>query len=693
MHFGVFQIVLLAAILIGAQHSRGAEFRLVAHDTLSVVELDRGDAIRFHLANGEERRFELIATAARVLFTNLRQPKKAQPDGGTVYEMTCTLRADGETVELRRYVCSQEAFYEPYVINGVRVWFDAVQAVEEFLNFNHGDCRPNRHARFALQDATRRICPDELLPWYPNSARFISIGDSNNGDDCWMGAFSGADAHGGLDINQPAGTPNFAPLAFDDHFLFESLAQGDDNNRWRGVRRWAGGDVWWLQTHHLLALLIPEHTPIPAGVPFCTAAGVKYGAHQHSHYAFRVQPAGAQNVTELDPWIVFWQIFEDQKRRAGELHAAMNPVAPAQVGKAMAFSAAPSRPGPGRTALQTIWTFGDGGGSADAAPRHVFAAPGVYPVTLTVTDGVNRAAATQHVTVRGARLTTPVLALAATDEPSFRPRPPDAMDVYGIAPAMPPLTLELLARANRLRPSDRLVRLRNLGGGELARVQPTVAPAAARSWLRVTAEGLGNDQAVRVSADATGLAPARYVAEVTLLVPDAANDRQVFWVALLVPSHPALPPVSRRVQQPREKIVDDTSPGFYATPWFWVGHRFPALPRGYRGFYLLNGGRAREGEYARFNPDLAAGRYEVRFAAETPFAPDVRFAVRVRHAGGEDLRWIEPAASRSVGSYAFAEGTDGWVDILTAGSRGQVVADAVVFRRLDPPSAAPASAP
>jgi hypothetical protein len=677
--FGILGFSLTVVIV---PRIRGAEIRLEAKDTLSVAELDHGDTIRFRLSNGDVRTFELVATAARVLFTNIKQPKKAQPDGGTVYEMTCTLRVDGEPLELRRYVCTQEAFYEPYVINGVRLWFDAVADVEAFVTFEHGDCRPHRQARFALQDATRRICPDELLPWYHNTARYISIGDTNNGDDCWMGPFCGVDAHGGLDINQPAGAFNFTPLAFDDHFLFESLAKGNDNNRWRGIRRWPNGDTWMLQTHHLLAMLVPEHTAVAAGTPFCTAAGVKYGAHQHSHYNFKIQPAGADTIVDLDPWILFWQIFEDQKRRGGDLHAGMAPLAPVRVGAVAAFSAAASRPGPGRKRIDAIWMFGDGGGATGIDARHMFAAPGVYPITLTVTDGSHWATTTQHLTVQGAKTTQPVLALHA-DEPSFRPRPKDAMDVYGIEPTMAPLTLELVARLKHLKPRPREIQLVNLGAGVLAQAQARVNYITGGGWLSVERDGAGNTQSVRVAVDATGLSPARYSARVTIEAPGVANDGQVFWVSLLVPTHPAMPPVSRRVQQPLEKIVDDTSPGFYATPWFWIGHRFANIPRGYRGFHLLNGERPREGEFVRFTPDLEAGRYEVRLAADTPFAPGVRFAVRVRHASGEERRWVEPAVSRRIGTFAFDDGTDGFVEILAAGSSGQVLADALFFKRVD----------
>ncbi|MCZ7599250.1 MAG: hypothetical protein M5U09_18260 [Gammaproteobacteria bacterium] len=150
-------------------------------------------------------------------------------------------------------------------------------------------------------------------------------------------------------------------------------------------------------------------------------------------------------------------------------------------------------------------------------------------------------------------------------------------------------------------------------------------------------------------------------------------------------------------------VVDDADPGCEPTPWFWVGPRFARwAERGVNGFYLTNGGRAVDGEYVRFTPDLAAGRYEVVLPNLTPYEPErreakvdgqpppalaeynapCRFAVRVRHRHGDETVWMEPAKSRVIGEFEFEEGTDGFVEILAGGSTGQVLADAVIWKRL-----------
>jgi hypothetical protein len=129
--------------------------------------------------------------------------------------------------------------------------------------------------------------------------------------------------------------------------------------------------------------------------------------------------------------------------------------------------------------------------------------------------------------------------------------------------------------------------------------------------------------------------------------------------------------------------IDDRDSGFYATPYFWVGHRFcrcPAGKRGHGGFYRTNGARPDAGEFVRFTPDLEAGRYEVSLSGETPFAAGVELNLRVRSATGEGIVRVKPGDSRVIGTFEFAEGMDGFVEILAQGSKGLVMADAVTFK-------------
>ena len=170
---------------------------------------------------------------------------------------------------------------------------------------------PSPQARpVAVQDATLRICPEPLHPWLPLPDGGLRIEDCYRGEDCWLGAYDGASAHGGLDINHPRGTPLCAPLDIHDHFYFNSLAMGHNNNRWRGIHRWRDGTEWILQAHHMTELTVPEHEPIPKGRPFALGGGVLSGAVDHSHFVFKVHDNNG--ATPLDPWILFRQMYRDR---------------------------------------------------------------------------------------------------------------------------------------------------------------------------------------------------------------------------------------------------------------------------------------------------------------------------------------------------------------------------------------------
>jgi hypothetical protein len=281
-----------------------------AKDTLTAVEMDRGDVLKFTLTSGEVARIELLATEAEVVRTTLREPGVEEEGGRTDYRFRCTLRVDGAEHEPEREVSTQRSFYEPWLIGPVRVWFDAADDIFAFLTETHGECRPRKHARFGLQQADLPICPEPLHPWCPLPEGGLRIEDCYRGEDCWLGAYNGASAHGGLDINHPRGTPLWAPLDIHDHSYFNSLQMGHNNNRWRGIHRWPNGSEWILQAHHMTELTVPEHQPIPKGQQFAWGAGVLSGAVDHSHFVFKVHDEG--ETVLLDPWILFRQMYADQ---------------------------------------------------------------------------------------------------------------------------------------------------------------------------------------------------------------------------------------------------------------------------------------------------------------------------------------------------------------------------------------------
>ncbi|MHB9025965.1 MAG: hypothetical protein ACYC7E_17640 [Armatimonadota bacterium] len=287
--------------------------------TLTPFGLHHGETLRFTLRRGAVWEMTLLETSAEVVAHEYATYGNEDTGHGvgdiSVYAFSCIVSINGREHCLRREVGSQASFYDPWTIAGVNIWFDAAACafarrggfmVEKDERWGFV-CAPDQDARFAVHEADLPICPEPLHPWYPNPTGRLDIHDCYCGEDCWMGPYGGIAAHCGLDINMPAGTVLTTPIAVDDQFLFHSTAAGFNNNRWRGVRRWPDGSEWYLQTHHLIDMLVPERTPLPAGVPYATTAGVAVGYHEHTHFLFQVLEQGG--AYWLDPWILFWTIF------------------------------------------------------------------------------------------------------------------------------------------------------------------------------------------------------------------------------------------------------------------------------------------------------------------------------------------------------------------------------------------------
>lgn len=293
--------------------------RRQARDTLAALEMNHGDTLQFRRLDGTIVEIQLVDTGAEIMRTTLKEPGVEENGATTIYRFWADVRVDGRPLRMEREVGTQKSFYEPWLIGGIHVWLDAVDAIFDFMRETHGPCRlqencsvkppPRRQARFALQDSLARICPEPLYPWCPLPEGGLKIENCYRGEDCWMGAYDGASAHGGLDINHPKGTPLHAPIALDDQFLYNSVETGHNNNRWRGIRRWPDGSDWILTSCHMIRQTVPEHVPLARGAQYAEGAGVWVGAAQHSHFAFAVFDHG--ELIRLDPWILFRQMYRD----------------------------------------------------------------------------------------------------------------------------------------------------------------------------------------------------------------------------------------------------------------------------------------------------------------------------------------------------------------------------------------------
>lgn len=295
-------------------------------ETLTAVELNKAQALELTLSSGELWKLEVLDTGAEAIETKRKEINLENPGFVTEIRFHADVKINGRSHTFNREISSQNSFYEPWVVDGVRIWLDAVDDVFDFMDEIHTICRSNKvgwspvgscmDTRWALQEEQWRICPDILSHWCPLPENGLKVEMCYRGEDTWMGTYRGAtlQAHGGLDINHPSGTPLFAPIDFDDNFLYDSVEMGQNNNRWRGIRRWGNGCEWILQSAHMVELTVPEHQPIKKGTQYAVGAGEFVGVVDHSHFIFRVYDDG--NLYLLDPWILFWQMYRDEDQKS-----------------------------------------------------------------------------------------------------------------------------------------------------------------------------------------------------------------------------------------------------------------------------------------------------------------------------------------------------------------------------------------
>lgn len=734
------------SITISSNLENGRIIRRKAKNTITPVLLNKGDKLEFTLKNGQIRILQLLETNASIMRTNVRdfyEVYDLQPDGGTISEFSCKVLIDGHEMTMQRYLPTQESFYEPYVVNGMRIWFDATKTYFDHFNLKHGWCEPRADARFAVSDATDPVAPD-LAAWFPIKEPFHNIKDSYLGDDPWMGPYFGVEPHGGMDINTPRSVPLYTPFDItekDDQWLSTDFAPKPYYFAayWTAIKNWPNGSEWKFSIAHLDNYLVDEHIPLKKGTKIAEAAGTGVGAAEHSHFVLWIRDEATNTVDDkvmlwaniinkldstyeivdvdgkkgivpketalyirrddrpaqfsvfmmseslakkygfkyeipqipVDPWYMLWQMFENYKEEKEWIKSSFLPVNPAKTGEAITFNSEGSRPGFKRNTLNYYWTFGDGGFSTVKNPKHIFAAPGVYPVTLVIDDGENKATYTQHITVDGKKITKPLLALYA-NESNFNIRKDFVQDVYGATITNIPHSLTFGARKSNLQPEAKIVDVINNGGGTLRDVNISIHYMDGSDWLSVTKFKDKNKQQLSVKVNAANLSPGTYKAFVNVTSDNAVNSNQCFIVDL---------DVIFNASENNVIIIDNESKEFYATPYFWVGSRLKNWVDGYRDFYLTNGGRNNPGEYALFTPELKKGNYNLSFVNETPF-PESKIKVLVHHAHGDTVLTIKPHKSRNIGEFTFNEGKEGFVKILAEDSEGEVLVDAIKFTKV-----------
>ena len=301
-----------------------------ASELVTVVELDVGDELRLVCRDGRTRSLRLVGTGAR--------PTKREGLAITEFSFTQDYAIDGKRKSFTCIVPSSDFMCRPIETDGLLLWPDSVQDIfadcggfEIEKDFRHvaGTCRPMRRARLMVQDAAiGRICPEKCHWWYPERYWPQVPEQCYMGRDCWMGTWyqtrtfpseRGNEVHCGLDINMPHSTPLVTPFALDEQHYFHSVRAGNNNNRWRGIRRWNRETTWWIQSHHIdVPYVVPEGGPLGAQVRYALSGGQAAGEFTHTHFnlrTFRYGTAADGQRTEeavwVNPGVLFWQMQQD----------------------------------------------------------------------------------------------------------------------------------------------------------------------------------------------------------------------------------------------------------------------------------------------------------------------------------------------------------------------------------------------
>ena len=111
----------------------GKSLQRKSKPTLTPFGLDHGNTLRFQLRDRRLWEMTLFETSAEVTGRNYAAHgyRDSGHESGDIssYAFDCRLLINGKEHHLRREVGTQASFYEPWEIDGVRLWFDAAACV------------------------------------------------------------------------------------------------------------------------------------------------------------------------------------------------------------------------------------------------------------------------------------------------------------------------------------------------------------------------------------------------------------------------------------------------------------------------------------------------------------------------------------------------------------------------------------
>lgn len=682
--------IFFVVLILPFQNVKSETVYIPAKKTLTVVELDEGDEVEYELQSGRKVHIKLLESQSDIIFSTVNLPGQGNSTDASVFKIKCLVNIDGQDFEMIRYAPVQESFYEPYNVNGLRIWFDALKSLNQFYNENHGDCLPKKQIRLALHDATLPICPEEITNWCNIPENYPDVKLCYRGEDTWLGTYFGSDLHGGLDINMPSNSPLWAPISFDYNYYFNSLKSGHNNNRWRALKHWKNGDSWIIQTHHHNELTVPEFKGIKKGTKYAHSAGTLAGAHTHTHFVFKVKQPGFDEYY-IDPWIIFWQFQENKKIKLKSLKANIDPLSPGKTGDMIRFNGSRSGSGLNSSTPGFYWSFGDGGFSIAQNPVHTYQAPGIYPVTLTIFDGIQYSSTTQHITITGEPTDYPEFKVSQENNVSFFSRQPWIMDSYNHSNIILPNTISFYLPHHskaKIKPQKIFLKLLNADNfsGNRYSQRIEVNYKHGNNWLDFEIENNTNQNdslIINLIPKIENLNTQEGKSEAYLVIHDNNFINSPYLVRIEVNFS--------RPENSTEIIIDDQDPNCIKSNYYWLTNKLNSdlglqWSECFGESFLMNSDNSDSG-FIRYLPNLQEGKYRVSlhsplYNKEMILNKIKGFYVNVYSKDGKETKWVNPANSTVIGEFNF-ENCDGFVEIINNNSKGLIVADAIRFEKVD----------
>ena len=254
--------------------------------------------------------------------------------------------------------------------------------------------------------------------------------------------------------------------------------------------------------------------------------------------------------------------------------------------------------------MKYFWCFGDGGTSPSPNPTHIYMAPGIYPVTLTVDDGNNLASQTHLITVDGNKINKPTITISSVNNPEFDSRRVSVCDVYGVPPKFVPHSLTFVFYKGSKEPQTKSIEVAGYDSAKKIKYETD------SNYILIKYEANENADCVilLITVDPANLKTGASCSKIKVFLKNNEDISQEVDVVCVV----------RSEKPPKHLVLDNEDNDFYCTPYFWVGHRFWKWnkPRGINNFYLANGRRTSKGEYVLYRPYIESGLYDISLGKE-----------------------------------------------------------------------------